>query len=157
MNSVRVQGVLVEIDGIGILLRGPAGIGKSLAALRLLDRGHCFVSDDLVEISVGPGARLWGRAIEKPARMELRGLGIFSVESLFPGQTLSSTLLGLVVDLDRYDPATDTGRIAPEVERAYYLGLCVPRVRMALASGVDPALFIDLLVRHLRHQGTLHS
>ncbi len=155
MEPIRVQGVLVRIDGVGVFLRGHSGIGKSLAALHLLDRGHFFVSDDLVEISVGPEGRLMGSAVEESPRIEVRGLGVFHAESLYPGKIVSTTRLDIVVELDRYQGTRDAGRLAPEWEKARYLGLEVPRVRIPVASGFDPAVLVILLVRHLRHVGAV--
>ena len=73
MDSVMIQGVLVNIDGIGVLIRGGAGSGKSTTALRLMDRGHRLVSDDLVKIVLGPEGSLIGRGVEEDVRIEIRG------------------------------------------------------------------------------------
>jgi HPr kinase/phosphorylase len=156
MEAIRVQGVLVRVDGVGVFLRGPSGIGKSLTALKLLDRGHFFVSDDLVEIAVRSDGCLVGRALEESPRIEIRGMGIFHAEILFPGRTVRATALELEVELDRYRGSRDAGRLEPEVEEARYLGVTVPRVRLPVAAGLDPAVVVELLVRHLRHTGAVN-
>lgn len=155
MERIRVQGVLVRVDGLGVLIRGPSGMGKSLAALHLMERGHFLVSDDLVEISVGPEGNLIGSAVEESPRIEIRGLGVFSAQSLYPGKTVSATTLDLEVELDRYHASTDAGRLEPEMEKARYLGMEIPRVRIPVALGFDPGVLVDLLVRHLRHMGAV--
>ena len=54
MDPMKTRGVLVTVHGVGVLIRGPSGVGKSLAALNLMRRGHSLISDDLVEVTLGP-------------------------------------------------------------------------------------------------------
>ena len=155
MDSVRIQGVLVNVDGVGVLIRGPAGSGKSSAALRLMDRGHRLVSDDLVEAIPSPDGSLIGRAVEETVRIEIRGLGLFSADSLFREGTTRTSPIAFVVDLDRYDPIEDEGRISPELSTTRILGCDLEAVRVPLARGVDLALVIEMLVRRFRTTGSL--
>ena len=91
MDYPRIQAVLIVVHGVGVLVRGRPGSGKSLAALNLMRRGHKLVSDDLVELVPGPDGEPWGRAVEQDARIEIRGVGLYKAETLFPGATVLSS------------------------------------------------------------------
>jgi len=155
MKPHRIPGVLVAVDGVGILVRGPSGSGKSLTALNLLRRGHCLVADDLVEVARGPDGKLVGRPVEEDVRIEVRGLGIFRARSLFPEGTLPSSPIDFVVDLDAYDPARDAGRTAPDAHSMQILERDMAVVRVPVPIGVDPGLLVELLAKLYRHSGTV--
>jgi len=155
MTPIRIQGVLVVIDGVGVLIRGPSGSGKSTAALRLMDRGHHLVSDDLVEVVQGPSGKTIGRAVESDVRIEVRGLGIFNAESLFKSGTVLSSSIDFLIDLDAYDAARDAGRIEPDTSRTDILGKDLLVVRVPVPSGGDAALLIELLARRYKATGTV--
>jgi HPr kinase/phosphorylase len=152
-----VRGVLVLVQGVGVLMRGPSGSGKSMTALNLMRRGHLLVSDELVDVFPGSTGELWGKPLERNVRIEVRGLGIFSAESLFPGGTAPSSRIDLVVDLDGYDSAKDTGRTAPDIARTRILGHELAAVRLPLPSGADGALMIELLARLHTGPGLVHT
>lgn len=152
MKTVKIQGVLVSVDGVGVLIRGPAGSGKSLAALNLLRRGHQLVADDLVEIFSHPDTdALTGRAVEEQVRIEVRGLGLFVAETLFPQGTRRSARMDFVVDLDRYYPSKDLGRTSPETGKVRILDNELLAVRVPVATGMDPALLIEILARAFKN------
>ncbi|MDQ7781498.1 MAG: hypothetical protein RDU20_01380 [Desulfomonilaceae bacterium] len=155
MKPVRIQGVLVSVEGVGILLRGPSGAGKSMTALNLLGRGHYLVADDLVEVVRGPDGKPTGRPVEEEVRIEVRGLGIYRARSLFRDGTLPSSRIDFIVDLDEYDPARDAGRTAPEEYTAELLGRHVRVVRVPVPLGTDPGLLVELLARLFRDSGTV--
>ncbi len=155
MDSTTIQGVLVEVHGTGVLLRGPSGCGKSVTALHLMDRGHRLVSDDVVSVSMRADQELVGAAPEEDVRIEVRGLGVFRAAALFQSGTVESVQIGLVVDLDVYDPYRDAGRIEPEVGAVTILGKRVPQVRLPLVAGINSAMLVELLVRWLRGQGAI--
>ena len=156
MKTVKIQAVLVSVAGVGVLIRGPAGSGKSLAALNLMRRGYHLVADDLVDISLDTQAQaLVGRPVEEVVRMEVRGLGIFFAETLFPQRTLTSSKIDFVVDLDEYDPARDLGRTSPEIGKLRVMDIDLLTVRVPLALGMDPALLIELLARAFKKDGTV--
>jgi HPr kinase/phosphorylase len=154
MTSIKVTGVLVNVHDVGVLIRGPSGSGKSLAALILMQRGHRLVSDDLVEV-VDRGGKLVGRSVEENVRIEVRGLGIFSAISLFPGGTVASSPIDLVVDLDVYDPVRDAGRTTPETGQSRLLQSDILTVRVPLPDRADVALLIELLARRFKENGTV--
>ncbi|MBI4962084.1 MAG: hypothetical protein HY913_02295 [Desulfomonile tiedjei] len=156
MKTVKIQGVLVSVHDVGVLIRGPAGSGKSFAALNLLRRGHYFVADDLVEVFHDPqGNALVGRAVEQDVRIEVRGLGIFAAKSLFPRGILTSAPIDFVVELDEYNPAIDLGRTSPDTGRLQLMDIDLLTVRVPVASGMDPALLIELLARFFKTNRTV--
>jgi HPr kinase/phosphorylase len=155
MNHIRIQAVLVVVHGVGVLVRGRPGSGKSLAALNLMRKGHRLISDDLVEVTPGPDGEPQGRAVEEQARIEVRGLGIFKAETLFPNATAPSSPINLVVDLDAYDPEKDAGRIVPETGRMELLGREILTVRVPVPNGMDPAIIIELLAKRFRESGSV--
>lgn len=155
MATTKVQGVLVSVSGIGVLIRGPAGCGKSMAALNLMGRGHHLVSDDLVEVDSGAGRRLIGRGVEPEVRIEVRGVGIYRAAELFPSGTLPQAPIDLIVDLDVYDPARDAGRTSPETTVTRLLDADLTTVRVPVASGMDAGLIIELLAHVYEQRGTV--
>jgi HPr kinase/phosphorylase len=156
MDYSRIQAVLVIVHGVGVLVRGRPGSGKSLAALNLMRRGHKLVSDDLVELTPGPEGEPWGRAVEEDARIEIRGVGIYKARTLFPDATASSSPIHLVVDLDTYDSGKDSGRMIPETSATRLLGKDILTVRVPEPTGSDPALIIELLAKRFRESGSVN-
>lgn len=120
--EICVQGTSVALDGIGLLLRGPSGSGKSDLALRLIDGGAVLVADDLTRLVRRGGHLFASLPDEAPAetrgRLELRGLGLVPVPSV------ASAPLGLVVDLK---PQAEIERL-PESQRWQCLGVILPVV-----------------------------
>ncbi|MFH1116010.1 MAG: hypothetical protein V1792_19020 [Pseudomonadota bacterium] len=155
MKPLTIQGVLVVVDGVGILLRGPSGSGKSTAALNLLRRGRHIVADDLVVVVRGPDGKPAGRPVEEDVRIEVRGLGVFPVRVLFPDGTLPSARIDVIAELDTYDPARDAGRTAPEEHVVQLLEHDVPAVRVPVPTGVDPGLLVELLAGLFRDNGAV--
>ncbi len=118
---VQVHGTCVELAGMGVLLRGPSGSGKSDLALRLIDRGARLVADDRVDLRAS-GAALIATPPEPIAgRMEVRGIGIIDIPAA------AETRLGLVVDLV---PPQATERL-PEPSFCTFLGIRVPLIALA--------------------------
>jgi HPr kinase/phosphorylase len=155
MDGATIQAVLVKVNRVGVLLQGPAGSGKSLAALRLMDRGHRLVADDAVAVSVGPDGELIGRPIEADVRIEIRGLGVFRARSLFEEGTAESACINFVVEIDEYSPEADSGRVTPQVSETQILGRKLPCVRVPLPRGADCALIVELLAGRFARSGTV--
>jgi len=155
MNSVKISGVLVAVQGVGILIRGRSGSGKSLAALNLMRRGHRLVSDDMVEVVPGPLGEPVGKPVEAEVRIEVRGLGIFPARSLFPDGTISSFPVHLVVELDSYDPIRDAGRLTPLVGTFKLLDKPLEWVKVPVPDGMDPAFLIEMVARMFMESGTV--
>jgi HPr kinase/phosphorylase len=155
MNPRKIQGVLVSVHGVGVLIRGRAGSGKSLSALNLMRRGHFLIADDVVEIVPHSDGSLVGRALESDVRIEVRGLGVFRARSLFPDGILESCRIDFVVELDTYDPARDAGRLTPDTALTTLLERDILTVRAPLPAGVDPALLIEMLTGLFKRNGTV--
>lgn len=120
-TATRINGTCVSLDGLGVLLRGPSGSGKSDLALRLIDGGARLIADDWTEIAVEAGRAVLSPPPAIAGLIEARGLGVLALggESRVP--------LVLVVDL--VDPAT-VERL-PEPSRCEIAGVMVPCVRLA--------------------------
>lgn len=155
--GTQVHGGLVQVYGLGVLIRGEAGIGKSECAMELIKRGHIFVADDMVEVKHKPGDVLLGTCPE-PLRyhMEVRGLGIIDVKLLFGiGSIINSTNLGLVVDLEMWNPQARYERVGLERRMATILGVEVPLMVIPVRPGRNLASLIEVaaLTQQLKAQG----
>jgi len=152
-----VHAVLMDILGLGVLLVGDSGIGKSECALDLIVRGHRLVADDTVEIRRRQETVLIGTCPELTRHhMELRGLGVINVKELFGiASTRSSKRIELVVQLERWDPAREYERLGLDDEFYDLLGLRVPLLRMPVAPGRNIAILVEVAARNqlLRARG----
>src|SRR5262247_2173990 len=152
-----MHGVLMDILGLGVLIVGDSGIGKSECALDLIVRGHRLVADDTVEIRRRSGTILIGTCPELTRHhMELRGLGLINVKDLFGiASTRSSKRVELVVQLERWDPAREYERLGLDDEFYEILGLRVPLIRMPVAPGRNIAILVEVAARNqlLRSRG----
>ncbi len=146
--SVARHAVLVDVFGLGVLIAGASGIGKSECALELVDRGHRLVADDVVEIK-RLGNNLVGIAPELTRdHMELRGLGILDVKGLYGVSAIRhSKRLELVVNLERWAAGKQYDRLGLSAETLTILGVAVPLVRMPVAPGRNIALLIEVASR----------
>jgi HPr kinase/phosphorylase len=155
--SATVHGVLVDVYGMGVLLLGDSGIGKSECALDLIQRGHRLVADDVVEIRKYPNGALVGRAAEMIRyHMELRGIGIINIKNLFGVSAVrTSKSIELVIELERWDPAKKYDRLGLDGETYSILGKARPFLRLPVASGRNLALLIEIGARNelLKMQG----
>jgi HPr kinase/phosphorylase len=155
--SATVHGVLVDVYGMGVLLLGDSGIGKSECALDLIQRGHRLVADDVVEIRKYPNGALVGRAAEMIRyHMELRGIGIINIKNLFGVSAVrTSKSIELVIELERWDPTKKYDRLGLDGETYAILGKARPFLRLPVASGRNLALLIEIAARNelLKMQG----
>ncbi len=146
-ERVVFQGTLVNVHGIGVLIVGQSGIGKSLAAINLMRSGHKFIADDLLAISKQEPGKLLGQALEENVRIEVRGLGIFEARSLFEDAVEVSCPIDIMVELTSYRPEKDAGRIEPHIAQTSIMGCFLDKILVPLPSGMDPGLLIELIVR----------
>jgi HPr kinase/phosphorylase len=153
MNPRTTVGTLVNVGGTGVLIAGKSGSGKSFAALKLLAKGHRFVSDDIVKVAEDDTGVLMGYPAAVPVRVEIRGLGIFNVDSLFPGSVVNSSRIDFAVELVPYDPIKDAGRVSPKVFRMGILNQELQCVILPLFLGADAALLIEMLVSQYKENG----
>ncbi|MBI4052266.1 MAG: HPr(Ser) kinase/phosphatase [Elusimicrobia bacterium] len=153
----RVHGVLVDVYGLGVLIQGDSGIGKSECALELLKRGHILVSDDIVEIRKKRGGILVGSCPENLRHfMEVRGLGIIDVKLLFGiGSILNLSRIEMAVYLEMWKGKISYDRTGLEEKSTHVLGVELPLIRIPVSPGRNLAVLIEVaaLNQRLRSQG----
>lgn len=140
----RIQGTTIEIMGIGVLLRGEPGIGKSEVALSLIERGYSLVSDDVTEIRQTSRGRIvsWANEVTR-YHMEIRGLGIIHVPSLFGVAAIRrQTEIDLVIDLKM--PTGDEDRTGVQPETVELMGINIPCITLPVRSGRDMANIVEV-------------
>jgi len=154
------HGSMVDIMGIGVLIRGDSGIGKSECVLSLLGLGYSLVSDDITRFRSVEGRELLGTSAELTRfHMEVRGIGIISVASLFGVRsTRLEKTLDLVVTLRDYREMEEVDRHGLQQKTYDILGIEVPHVVIPVRSGRDIARLVEVaaLDQKLKSQGT-HS
>lgn len=155
--TTTVHGVAMEVFGLGVLLLGPSGIGKSECALDLIMRGHRLVSDDVIVIKrFGMNSLLGSGPADFQFHMELRGLGIISIKDLFGISSLSnSKTIDLAIDLVRWKAEQEYDRLGLEEKWYTLLEVAVPLFTMPVAPGRNLATLVEVAVRiqMLRGQG----
>ncbi|MGH9341511.1 MAG: HPr(Ser) kinase/phosphatase [Acidobacteriota bacterium] len=155
--NVTIHGVFVEVFGMGVLMLGDSGIGKSECALDLIRRGHRLVSDDVVIIKkYGPGRLIGSAPAELKVHMELRGLGIINIKELFGISSLSSKkTIDLAIEMVRWKPQEEYDRLGLEEREYSLLDVAVPLIKMPVASGRNLATLVEVAVRirMLKSQG----
>jgi HPr kinase/phosphorylase len=156
-EHTEMHAVLMDILGLGVLIIGESGIGKSECALDLIVRGHRLVADDTVDIRRRAESILIGTCPELTRHhMELRGLGLINVKELFGiASTRSSKRVELVVQLERWDPTRVYERLGLDEELFEILALRVPLIRMPVAPGRSVAILVEVAARNqlLRSRG----
>src|SRR5713226_35982 len=156
-ERIIMHAVLMDVLGLGILLAGESGIGKSECALDLIVRGHRLVADDTVEVRRRAETILIGSCPELTRHhMELRGIGVINIKELFGiASTRSSKRVELVVQLERWDPTREYERMGLDEEHFEILGLRLPLIRMPVAPGRNIAILIEVAARNqlLRARG----
>jgi HPr kinase/phosphorylase len=143
------HGVLMDIYGLGVLLEGASGIGKSECALDLIARGHRLVSDDVVEVRRTGPDRLVGSAPELlSAHLEIRGLGIINIRDLFGVSAISSVkTVDLLIRFERWDEALEVDRLGIDVQALDILGVQVPQVLIPVSPGRNLSTLVETAVR----------
>ena len=149
-SHTLLHGVLVEVFGVGVLLLGKSGIGKSEAALDLVSRGHRLVADDVVEVRILSEGRVVGSGAELIRHhMEIRGLGIINVQDLFGIlATLHRKEIQLVAEMAEWSLDDSADRIGLEDEAHTILGVALPRVRIPIRPGRSVATIIEVAARN---------
>jgi HPr kinase/phosphorylase len=139
-------GSMVDIQGIGTLIRGDSGVGKSECVLGLIERGYSLVSDDITKIKAIEGRELVGMSAELTRfHMEVRGIGIINVASIFGvGSVRPEKRLDLVVSLIDWHQVADIDRLG--IDRDYYeiLGIRIPHVTIPVRTGRDLGRLVEV-------------
>ena len=155
-----VHGVLMDILGLGVLIVGESGIGKSECALDLVVRGHRLVADDAVELRCRAESFVIGSCPELTRHhMEIRGLGLINVQDLFGvASTRRSKRVEMVVQLERWDPGREYDRLGLDETYSETLGVRIPMIRMPVAPGRNLAILVEVAARNqLLRLGGHHS
>jgi HPr kinase/phosphorylase len=149
-SHTQLHGVLVEVHGLGVLLLGKSGIGKSEAALDLVSRGHRLVADDVVEVRVAGSGRIVGCGAELIRHhMEIRGLGIINVQDLFGIlATLREKEIQLVTEMIEWSQEDAAERLGLEDATHTILGVALPKVRIPIRPGRSVATIIEVAARN---------
>lgn len=140
------HGSMVDILGIGVLIRGESGIGKSESVLALLERGYSLVSDDITRIRLLEGRDLIGTSSETTRfHMEIRGIGIINVPAVFGVAAVRPEKnINLVVTLMDWDKMEEVDRIGLEQQSYTILGMPLPHVTIPVRPGRDIARLIEV-------------
>ena len=149
-HTIR-HGVLVDVYGVGVLLTGKSGVGKSEAALELIKRGHQLVADDVVDICRISDDRLIGTCPERIRHlMEIRGIGVIDVQAMFGiGSVSFSKSIDLVMELSIVEDNNLHDRIGLEDRSVEILGVSVPCQAVSVKPGRNLAILVEAASRNL--------
>ena len=139
-------GSMVDILGVGVLIRGESGIGKSEAVLALIERGYSLVSDDVTRLTLVGGHDVIGTSAELTRNhMEIRGIGIINVAAMFGVKSVcTEKKLDLVVTLKAWNELPDVEQLGMEQEFVKILGVDLPHIFIPVQSGRDLARLIEV-------------
>jgi HPr kinase/phosphorylase len=155
--TTTIHGVLMDLYGLGVLLVGDSGIGKSECALELIKRGHMLVADDVVEVKQRLGGMLHGTGAELIRHhMELRGLGIIDVQKIFGvSSVLDRTRIELVIRLEEWRQTVEYDRLGLTERTTTILGVKVPEIVMPVRPGRNLAVLVEVatLNQRLKYRG----
>jgi HPr kinase/phosphorylase len=157
-KKALVSGGLLRISGLGVLINGDSGIGKSESALELISRGCRFVSDDVIEARKVAGGRVAGRSPALTRHfMEIRGLGIINIREIFGARAvLAESPIDLVVTLHKWPGHSQSDRLGLKFPEDYVLlGVRIPKLVIPVAPGRNIATLIEVAckVHRLRRRG----
>ncbi len=141
-----LHGVLIEVYGIGILLNGHSGVGKSETALELIERGHRLVADDIVEVRCVNGNILLGRGANSMIshHMEIRGLGIINISQLYGvGAIRNQKEVQMIVQLEDWNAEKPYDRLGTEQKYKELLGVKVPIIEIPVRPGRNLPIIIE--------------
>jgi HPr kinase/phosphorylase len=146
----RMHGVLVEVHGLGILLTGPSGIGKSECALFVVERGHRFIADDAVDLVRMAGDGVVGSSPPQLRHhLEIRGLGVLNMRDLFGATAVrDSVQVDLVVELTRFAEGDDEDRLGLDDKSRDVLGASIPLLRVPVRPGRDMGVLLEVAARN---------
>jgi HPr kinase/phosphorylase len=159
-ETTTIHGVLMDVIGVGVLLIGRSGVGKSECALDLVLRGSRFVADDIVVIEkVGPATLVGGGSDLTRHHMEIRGLGILNIRDLFgTTATAQAKKIELVIRIEEWNPAKEYDRLGVKDESIEILGVSLPALLVPISPGRNLATIVEVAVRnHLLKLRGVHS
>jgi HPr kinase/phosphorylase len=143
------HGVLLDLYGLGVLIEGKSGVGKSECALDLIMRGHQLVADDIVEVRRRRPGQLVGSTPDLlREHMEIRGLGILNIRELFGVSAVSGPKqIGLNIRLERWKEASEVDRLGLEERALDILGVAVPYFILPVSPGRNLSTLVETAVR----------
>ena len=149
---ISMHGVLVEVNGEGILILGESGVGKSETALEIVKRGHRLIADDQVEIRKISDNTLVGSAPDVIRHLiEIRGIGILDVKELYGVSSVkSSENIDFVINLEKWDDNKTYDRLGLSDETTEILGLKVPSITIPVAPGRNLAIIVEVAAINFR-------
>ncbi len=150
--TTAIHGVLVDVYGVGVLIMGQSGVGKSETALELVKRGHRLVADDCVEIRQEDENTLVGTSPELIEHLlEIRGLGIINVMTLFgAGAVLSHKKISLVINLEIWDQTKQYDRLGLDEEKMRVIDTDVTKLTVPVRPGRNLAVILEVAAMNFR-------
>lgn len=151
-ERISMHGVLVDIYGMGVMITGDSGVGKSETALELIRRGHRLVADDRVEMYMMDGRKIVGEPPEILSHLlEIRGIGIIDVVNLFGvGSIRLSKIVNLVVNLELWDKERTYDRLGSGQEKKRILDVDIPKISIPVKTGRNLAVIIESAAMNTR-------
>ena len=149
-----LHGVLVDISGVGVLITGDSGVGKSETALELVRRGHRLVADDRVEVYARDEQTLVGAAPTILQHlMEIRGIGIIDVMTLYgSGAVLPQDTIDFIVHLEIWTPDSQFDRLGDQGDTQFIQDVAIPKVSVPVKTGRNLAIIIESAAMNFRAQ-----
>lgn len=151
-ERTSVHGVLMDIYGMGVLIQGDSGIGKSETGLELVKRGHRLVADDRVDVYAKDEETLWGEPAEILRHLlEIRGVGIIDVMSLYGASAVKgSSQVQLAIYLENFEAGKVFDRLGNGHEEIEFAGVKVPRIRIPVKTGRNVSVVIEAAAMNYR-------
>ena len=146
------MGSMVDILGVGVILRGESGIGKSESVLALIERGYSLVADDITKVTLVDGREIMGTSAEVTRNhMEVRGIGIINVAAMFGVRGIrQEKRVDLVVTLRSWNEVPDIDRLGIEQETVKILGVDIPHITIPVRPGRDLARLVEVAAFHIK-------
>jgi HPr kinase/phosphorylase len=140
------MGSMVDILGVGVIIKGESGIGKSESVLALIERGYSLVADDVTKVTLVDGREVVGTSGELTRNhMEVRGIGIINVAAMFGVRSIrGEKRVDLVVTLKAWNDVPDVDRVGMEQEMIKILGVDIPHITLPVRPGRDLARLIEV-------------
>ncbi len=139
-------GSMVDILGVGVIIKGASGIGKSECVLGLIERGYSLVSDDITRVTLSEGREVIGTSPENTRNfMEVRGIGIINVQQLFGVKSIRThKKVDLVVTLQPWEEVKDVERLGLDQQSTSILGVRIPHIVIPVSPGRDVARLVEV-------------
>jgi HPr kinase/phosphorylase len=140
------MGSMIDILGVGVIVKGESGIGKSECVLALIERGYSLVADDITKVTLIDGREVMGTSSELTRNhMEVRGIGIINVQAMFGVRSIRhEKRVDLVITLKDWDQVLDVDRLGMEDQHCQILGVNVPHIIIPVRPGRDLARLVEV-------------